>query len=97
MCPIDGKVRLQPDMIWIDADADVYRYTCPRCWQGIHQAADAGTTNILRSAGVLDIDEIVAGEVDALDDITSADDRRGARRPLWRGARSRWDTATRDE
>jgi hypothetical protein len=66
MCPNDGKVRVRPDMIWLDLDSDLYCYTCPMCEEGRSGPVSASMVSVLQSHGVDDIDTIVAREIATL-------------------------------
>jgi len=53
-------------MLWLDLEAGVYRFTCPECKEGRSGAIGDRMVSVLRSVGVLDIDEIVTREMDEL-------------------------------
>ena len=70
MCANDGKIRVWPDMIWLDLDADAYCYTCPKCGEGNYKPVSEPMVAVLKSNGVEDIDTIVARETAALERIS---------------------------
>ncbi len=61
-CPTDGKVRVWPEMIWLDLDAEACCYTCPQCGQGNYKPVSELMIEVLKSNGVEDIDTIVERE-----------------------------------
>lgn len=62
-CKAHGEVvRVKSTEVWTDHDARMYRFTCPVCGAGTGSVYDAGILDLLRAAGVEDIEQIVERE-----------------------------------
>ena len=70
-CPVDGPVEITTDVLHLDDTAQVYRFTCGRCGQGVEKRMDERIRALLRKVGVLTIDELVLAFRALLDDDTA--------------------------
>jgi hypothetical protein len=69
MCPNDGRIRVRPEMLWLDLEAEAYCYMCPKCGEGSSKSIGESMIAVLKSNGVEDIDAIVARETADLEHI----------------------------
>lgn len=74
-CPTDGDVIADVGALVIDDAEGCYRFTCPRCGSGVTKRMDDAIRDILRSANVATLEELVISGASELADDES----------IWRG------------
>lgn len=67
-CPTDGDVIVDAAALVIDDEDSVYRFTCATCKAVIEKRMDDEIREVLRSANVATIEELVASGASALED-----------------------------